>query len=213
LITSEEPFCFSYSPLDTQCIHNANLFAAELLARVYHFTGEENLRRSAESSAAFSLSEQNPDGSWFYGRSKEETYVDNFHTGFVLVSLANIANYIEIANKSEFKKMLLKGYEYYKTTFFNADGMPRYYANRIYPVDLHCSAQGMITVMKFAQFDRNAVNTARVIADWAIKNMWDADRSFFWFQRTKRRINKIPYFRWPNVWMFYALAMLAQQRA
>jgi hypothetical protein len=67
--------------------------------------------------------------------------------------------------------------------------------------------------MKFAQFDRNAVNSAKVIADWAIKNMWDADRSFFWFQRTKRRINKIPYFRWPNVWMFYALAMLAQQRA
>jgi hypothetical protein len=52
-----------------------------------------------------------------------------------------------------------------------------------------------------------------MIADWAMENMWDDRGGYFYFQKHKRYTNKIPYLRWPNAWMYLALATLAQQRA
>jgi len=41
--------------------------------------------------------------------------------------------------------------------------------------------------------------------------MWDEQRGYFYFQKTKWYTNKIPYLRWPNAWMYYALVLLAQR--
>jgi rhamnogalacturonyl hydrolase YesR len=134
-------FCFSYSPLDTTCCYNANLLAAELLARVYSITKEEKLLENAKKSLEFTQAYQNPDGSWYYGLARRQQYIDSFHTGFVLCSLYNLINYIDSTDNYRFRRILMKGYEYYKKTFFEDDGLPRYYNNKIYPIDLHCSAQ------------------------------------------------------------------------
>ena len=203
---SISPFCFSYSPGDKLCVHNANLLAAELLARVYSITREEILLRHAKYAVDFTLAYQNHDGSWYYGILPQQKYIDSFHTGFVLVSLKNILNYLDYVDNSGFRQILLKGYEYYKRTFFEDNGMPHYYHNKTYPIDLHCSAQGIITFLKFSEYDHGAINMAKKVATWAIDNMWDNKNRYFCFQKTKYFINKIPYMRWPNAWMFYALA-------
>ncbi len=211
-------YCFSYTPIDKSCVHNANLLAAELLARVYSITNEENLLRSVEQSVKFTMSYQNPDGSWYYGLATRQKYIDSFHTGFVLVSLYNLINYIDATDDGRFRphtlslqgrQILLKGYEYYKKTFFEDDGLPRYYHNNVYPIDLHCSAQGIITFLRFKDYDKNAVDIAKKIANWAIDNMWDDKKGYFYFQKMKLFTNKIQYLRWPNAWMFLALARLA----
>jgi len=210
-------FCFSYSPIDNSCVHNANLLAAELLARVYTFTKEENLCESVFKSVKFTTSYQNPDGSWYYGLAPRQKYIDSFHTGFVLCSLKNILDYIDFADDGRCKphtlslqgrQILLKGYEYYKKTFFEDDGLPRYYNNKIYPIDLHCSAQGIITFLNFKKYDSEAIKIAKKIANWTIDNMWDDKKGYFYFQKTKLFTNKIQYLRWPNVWMYLALARL-----
>lgn len=202
-------FCFSYSPVDNTRVHNANLLAVELLARVYSITKEEKLLEYAKISLEFSLSYQNPDGSWYYGLARRQQYIDSFHTGFVLVSLRNIMTDLDYSDIDRLKGILFKGYEYYKNTFWEEDGCPKYYANRKYPIDLHCSAQGIITFLEFREYDNEAVKIAKKIANWAIENMWDDKKGYFYFQRTKLFTNKIPYLRWPNVWMYLALARLA----
>ena len=102
----------------------------------------------------------------------------------------------------------MKGYEYYKKTFFEDDGLPRYYNNKIHPIDLHCSAQGIINFLNFKEYDNEAVNITKKIANWAIENMWNDKKGYFYFQKTKLFKNKIQYMRWPNVWMYLALARL-----
>ncbi len=204
-------FCFSYTPIDNSCVHNANLLAAELLARVYTFTKEKNLYESAFKSMKFTTSYQNPEGSWYYGLARRQQYIDSFHTGFVLVSLRNIMTDFDYSDNDRFKKILLKGFEYYKETFFEDNGLPRYYHNNVYPIDLHCSAQGIITFLNFKEYDSEAVKIAKKIANWAIENMWYDKKGYFYFQKTKLFTNRIHYLRWPNVWMFYALTLLSAE--
>ena len=57
-----EGICISYTPLDRELCHNANLLGAELLARVYSITGEERLVEYAKKAFDFTLYHQNPDG-------------------------------------------------------------------------------------------------------------------------------------------------------
>ena len=208
----ETPFCFSYTPLDSNCTHNANLLAVELLTRVHHYTKEQILLENASMALKYTLSLQNPDGSWFYGVGNKQKYIDNFHTGFVLVSLANIAQYSDL-DDAQYIRNMKNAYNYYKLTFFEEIGRPHYYHNKIYPIDLHCSAQGIITYLRFKDIDKEAVKIARNIADWTMINMWDHENGYFYFQMKKRTINRVPYLRWPNVWMYLALAKLAQHGA
>jgi hypothetical protein len=110
-------------------------------------------------------------------------------------------------------RMMINAYKYYKLTFFERSGRPHYYHNKTYPIDLHCSAQGIITYIRFKGMDHEALKIAQNIADWAIENMWDEEKGYFYFQKKRHSTNKIPYLRWPNCWMFLALARLAQHRA
>lgn len=206
--------CFSYSPLDKTCAHNANLLGAELLARMYIIMKEEELKKCCTKAVEFALMNQCVDGSWQYGLDVSQRFVDSFHTGFILVSLFNIMEYDDYADDSRFKLMLLKGYTYYRKTFFEDNGLPHYFYDKIYPIDLHCTAQGIITFLKFREYDSEAIARAQKLAQWALENMWDNTRGYFYFQKTKHFTNKTPYLRWPNVWMYYALSMLStEQRA
>ena len=50
---------------------------------------------------------------------------------------------------------------------------------------------------------------ARGVAKWTVENLWD-ERGFFWYQRGRRLTNRIPYMRWGQAWMYYALAKLIE---
>jgi len=201
--------CFSYTPVDQTRIHNANVLAAELLARVFTITKEERLCTEATKSLNFTMQHQNRDGSWYYGIGPGLDYIDSFHTGFVLVSIHNALAYLGLLNDGN--QHLMSGYQYYKETFFDSNGLPHYASDRVYPIDLHATAQGIITCVAFRDHDQNALSIAKTLADWAIENMWDEQRGYFYFQKTKWYTNKIPYLRWPNAWMYYALVLLAQR--
>lgn len=204
-----ETLCFSYSPFDRSITHNANLLAAELLTRVYQYTKESELLQTANKAIDFTLAHFNSNGSIFQGITLQQHFIDSFHTGFILVSLWNIAKYSDLDEKNPvYMRTMYNAYKYYKQTFFEPDGLPHYYYNKKYPIDLHCSAQGIITHLTFKDYDYEAINRAKTIAKWAIDNMWDEKKGYFYYQKTRWYINKIQYLRWPNIWMFYALAML-----
>ena len=89
--------------------------------------------------------------------------------------------------------------------FWLEDGSAKYYHNSLYPGDIHCSAQGIVTCLKLREHDDRSVSIAKKIAKWAIGNMQDKE-GYFYYQKTRWYTNKIPYMRWSQAWMFYALS-------
>src|SRR5437870_13163502 len=87
---THDEVCFSYSPLDRTCVFNASLLAAETLATIGRLTGEESLCELAMRAALYVVRRQREDGSWAYGADDYQSWSDNFHTAFVLTSLARI---------------------------------------------------------------------------------------------------------------------------
>jgi hypothetical protein len=197
--------CFSYSPLDKRWVHNANLLGACLLAQVAAQTGERRLKDAALAAARFSARRQHADGSWDYGENAGDGWVDNFHTGFVLVSLRRISRALET---DEFLKNIDKGYSFWRTKMFLRDGIPKYYAQKTYPLDAHCVAQAILTFLEFGETDPDAFAAADALALWAIQHLQDASAGFFHYQIHKFYRIRIPYIRWSQAWMQRALTEL-----
>ena len=53
---------------------------------------------------------------------------------------------------------------------------------------------------------------AEKIGQWAIANMRD-DRGFFYYQRRRFHTVHIPYMRWSEGWMAYALARFLEGKS
>ena len=184
--------------------HNANLLGAALLCRVYKHTGEERFLGPALRVARYSAGQQRADGSWDYGEVASERWVDNFHTGFNLCALQSICR---DAGTPEFNSCIRRGFEFYRAHFFRADGAVRYFPNRDYPIDAHCVAQSIITVLVLQDLDSDNLRLAQSVFRWAMSHMWDA-RGFFYYRILRTWTIRTSYIRWSQAWMLRALSML-----
>lgn len=199
-----ESFCFSYSPLDKTIIHNANILGAHLLARTASFTGDDELEKTAGDSMKFVIDHQNSDGSWYYGTQAYHRWIDNFHTGFVLESLFH---YINFTSQHELRSKLVRGLKFYRENFFLSDGTPKYYHNRIYPIDIHSCAQSIITLVELGSVSEQNQPLAEKVALWTLANMRDS-KGYFYFQKRILLTDRIAYMRWSQAWMLKALVTL-----
>jgi len=200
--------CFSYTPLERTKIHNANLFGAALLCRLSLLTGRTMFLKPALDAARYSVGKQHEDGSWDYGESPSQRWIDNFHTGFNLVALRRISEYIGTA---EFEAAIHRGLGFYRDHFFREDGAPRYFHDATYPIDIHSVAQSIITLIEFKDFAGGNSPLAHSVMNWGLRNMWDA-RGFFYFQKLPHYMVRIPFMRWSQAWMLMALSTLLEAR-
>jgi hypothetical protein len=198
---SSGEICFSYTPLDRRFVHNANLMGACLLAAVHARTGENHLGELARAAARFTVRKQEGDGSWPYGIGKRDRWVDHFHTGFVLVALKRISRYLQTA---EFDAVTRRGYQFWKERMFLPGPVPKYYPHRTYPIDIHCVAQAILTLLEFSDADAEARDHADRVCRWAIENLQDP-QGFFHFQIRRWYRIRTPYMRWGQAWMQRAL--------
>lgn len=194
-------FVFSYSPYDHTSVFNASLLGARLLSRIYHYTKEERLIELAKKAVAYCCDYQNEDGSWFYSLLPFHQWIDNFHTGF---NLECISEYGRYSGDLSYRRNFANGLRYYLNTFFDGDGRSKYYNNSLYPIDIHAPSQLVITLAKANLFNTNRALIDRVMK-WTIDNM-QSPKGYFFFQKRKFYTNKIPYMRWSQAWIFYALA-------
>lgn len=198
--------CFSYTPFDYGQVHNTNLLGAAFLARLYSITGEKSFLDFALQAVKFSVSRQSADGSWPYGEHKSQRWVDNFHTGYNLVALKKFSKY---TGNQDFLDIIKKGYQFYKDNFFINNCIPKYYHNRVYPIDIHSISQSIITPIEMMAIDKDAIQLSKSVCIWAIKNM-QSKTGYFFYQKKRYYKNRIPYMRWSQAWMLYALSILAQ---
>ncbi len=192
---------FSYSPLDSTRVYNASILGARLLAQAYYYTNNKEYFESSTQAVNYVISNQNFDGSWVYGELKIQKWIDSFHTGFILEC---ISDYMKFTNDNKFIDQLDKGMEYYLKNFFKENGAPKYYNNSLYPIDIHSPAQLITTLYKTNYFSKNK-NLANKVVVWTIKNMQHKN-GYFYYQKNRFFTSKIPYMRWSQAWMFYALS-------
>lgn len=207
-IDSETELCFSYAPNSDTRIFNATLLAAEVLAWVGKLSGEDQLCVVAKRATQYVVNNQRPDGSWHYGTDANQSWIDNFHTAYILFSLKRII--AAMSSGSEFQAALKRGYEYWKSNFFLAEGWPKYYHDDPYPADAHAAASAVITFLECAELDKDALKLAQNVASWTIQNLRDS-RGFFFYQRRRFYTVRKPYMRWTQAWMLYALARLLEE--
>ena len=139
--------CISYIAHVQSSIHNSNMLGAAMLARTAKHTGNREYLEVARSAMEYSCSRQLPDGSWWYGEDPRYHWIDNFHTGYNLESLKH---YLEGSGDETWRPNFHRGLEYFKRHFFEADGCPKYYHNRCYPIDSQCAAQSIESLASFA---------------------------------------------------------------
>jgi hypothetical protein len=201
---------FSYpSPGLSSTIHNANLLAAALLLRIEAAAPNTQATERALKAARYSAGCQRGDGSWAYGEGAKQQWVDNFHTGYNLSALRNID---AIRGTQEFSERVNRGFAFYRAHFMREDGAARYFHDNTYPIDIHCVAQTILTLLEFSDVDPDAAHQADFACDWALANMWD-ERGYFHYRKLKLFSIKTSYMRWSQAWMLLALSTLAAHRA
>jgi hypothetical protein len=198
--------CFSYSPLDESSVHNANLLGASLLIRLYKFLHDEELKDAALASLAYSMSYQREDGSWYYAETDYQRWIDSFHTGF---NLQSILYFLEEGYGLEYKDTFRMGVRFYAENFFFDDGAPKYYHDKTYPLDIHSGAQAVVLFSRIGGY----ASLKQEILQWMLKTMQDQE-GFFYYQKNRFFINKIPYMRWAQAWALHALTsfMLSNEK-
>ena len=192
----------SYSPLHgNDLVSNASLLGSKVLAYCYKYTGNEKYLKVARSSVAACCKGQRADGAWTYSQIPPKLWVDSFHTGY---NLDGLIAYEEQTGDMTFHENIERGFDYYIKNFFNEDGSPKYYDNQQYPIDIHCPGQLLVTLHRLHKFDEYSELAEKVLS-WTITNMQDK-KGYFYYQLKKGISSKIPYMRWSNAFMFYAIS-------
>jgi hypothetical protein len=221
----DEEVCFSYTPLDRTRVFNASLLAGEALAQVGALTGERELTAHALRAASYVVRRQREDGSWAYGADSYQTWADNFHTAFVLTSLARIiktcgaeleglvAKNSSVEKKSacadEMRRAVSRGYEFWRSSFFLADGWPKYYHRSAHPADAHSAGASLVACAELVDIEPDALELARRVARWSVRELFDR-RGFFYYQKRRLYTVRAPFMRWSQGWMVYGLARLLE---
>jgi hypothetical protein len=185
-------------------VHNGNLLGAALFCRVAKHTGEKEFIEPALKVARYSASRQHEDGSWDYGEAPNQHWIDNFHTGYNLDALRTIGNALET---DEFDERVRRGFEFYRSHFFREDGAARYFHERTYPIDIHCVAQSIITLVNFKDLDSGNIELAHSVLNWAMNHMWD-EKGFFYYRVLRTCTIRTSYMRWSQAWMLLAMSTL-----
>jgi rhamnogalacturonyl hydrolase YesR len=191
-------FCFSYTPIDTEVVHNANLLGASILARLSRYFDDARLVDDALASLRYSVRRQRPDGSWFYADTSIQRWIDSFHTGF---NLQAIRYFLQAGLAPDCEQAYNRGVRFYARRFFLEDGTPKYYPDRVYPIDIHSPSQA---ICFFSQEHQRYGELTDRILGWMMKHMYGGD-GLFYYRRSRFVVNRIPYMRWSEAWAFHAL--------
>jgi hypothetical protein len=133
--------------------------------------------------------------------------VDNFHTGYVLESLAGCAGLAPgVAARLE------TGIAFWERALFLADGTPRGSTTSTLPVDSHSYAQAIETWLAVAPWRPDALAQAERVARLLVSRMLEDDGHVD-FEQRRLWTNRIAFVRWTTAASFRALARLLLARA
>jgi hypothetical protein len=199
--------CVSYvpSPDIDWIVMDVSALAGAVAARVGAITGDADLIREAGRLVRYVVSKQTDYGAWYYADPPSASHIthDNYHTGFILDA---IQQYGLSAGSDEFDEAYRRGLGFYERKLFEPSGAARFTSDRLYPIDIHGCAQGVITFSLQQRHLGTGGATATRVLDWTIGHMWDPASGWFYYQQRRRYRTRIRELRWCQGWMSWALA-------
>ncbi len=207
---SNRGLCFSYTPIDNNIVHNANIMGAGFLARVNQHLQDSDIDGLVRKATKFTLSYQMKDGKWPYSYNpmkKTERLQIDFHQGFILDAMCDLI--ATSKKKYPYQKALKRGAQYYMKEQFRPCGASNWRIPRKWPIDIHHQAQGIISMCRLYEIfgEKKYINRAMTISQWTLNNLLD-ERGFFHYQKWPVVTNKVQYIRWSQAWMMYGLSSL-----
>jgi hypothetical protein len=207
MFEAEARWCVSYVP-DPEMdwiVMDVSALTGALAARLGALRGDAGLIRQGGRLVRYVVSKQTDYGAWFYAEPPSASHIthDNYHTGFILDA---IQQYGLTAGSDEFETVYKHGAEFYEQRLFEPDGAARFMSDRLYPVDIHGCAQGIITFSLRQRHAGTGAETAARVLQWTLDNMWDPASGWFYYQKRRRYRTRIRELRWCQGWMSWALA-------
>jgi hypothetical protein len=164
---------------------------------------EPRFREKMQKILAYLAGVQNTDGTWGY--SVKAPYVDNFHTAFVLESIAEMHQWGSTpASMAMFEKGLASYrhgcFDGFRPLHFHTAHQPKDIRSRILRTEIRDAANAIILFSKLGDKAR-----ATGIFQWLLKHYYHQRKHYFYFFDNKLFKSKINYIRWQS-WMALALS-------
>jgi hypothetical protein len=195
-------------PEDTGGVVNASAYRAALLTTAGLDFADARYGETAERNLRFVLASQNGDGSWPYATDGHRSFVDHFHTCFVLKALARIE---ALTGDPRCAGAIERGVAYYVRHLFDERRLPRPFARAprltVYRRELYdyaeCVNLGVLLRGRFAELDR----ILRAVLDDLLARWRKPDGAF----RSRELIlgwDTVPMHRWAQAQLFRSLGFL-----
>jgi hypothetical protein len=205
--TSEKASTCSYTPDPEQSVAvvNANAYRAFLLTSASRDFSDEKYWNVAERNLHFVLEAQNEDGSWYYAKDGKRTFIDHFHTCFVMKALAKIEL---LTGHPGCTEALKRGVGYYTANLFDEAGLPKPFSSRprltVYRRELYDYAEAInLAVLLHGRFPMLDNLLSSVIND--IVTEWQKSDGSFRSRRLLLGWDNTPMHRWALAQLFRSL--------
>lgn len=207
MMETDERLALSYGVEKDRIVANANAYSMYMYALLLHFVPEQKdyIENKIQKLYAFLSSVQRSNGSWLYAPYDRDTFIDCFHSAFVL---KNIIKTDEIVTLKGSQALVQKGYDYLVNHFLNPKRM----------LFKRFSQANKISLIKFDLYDNaEMLNLAILLED--TKTIEALDKSIkSAFVRSEREVasmidplnlpKNINHLRWATMPYLYALSQL-----
>ena len=211
LYESEDERAIAYvlQEVDAVVLNNQVLTAA-FLVKVWRHTGQNSLMDIAIRQINYTVNRRTDYYAWYYTHPKEKSNIthDNYHTGGILDGLVE---YFEETGDDRYMDIYWKGLAYYQESLFEENGAPRWMNDKMYPFDIHGSAQGVISFAKAGKYEKEYLKQASKIVDWTMNVLYREKTNDFAYRQGRFMKWNYSLMRWCNAWMARALAELNSQ--
>ena len=206
----DETSASSYSPIDKSLVNNASAYNGFLHIEAYKRFGEEKFLHRGRRFINFVINNQREDGSWLYAiNNPQDEFIDNFHTCFVLKNLYK-ANLVLKENK--ISNSIKNGYEFYRKELFYDKDTPKPYAHlkriNFIKIELYDYAEGINLGCLLKDEIPTSFDLSIKLANDILENFVEKIGYFTTHINFLGIKNRIPYLRWAQAQMFFALTTL-----
>ena len=182
-------------------IHNINGLMLGMLSRMYLFTGENRFKELVFKLYRSICKGQNPDGSWYYSQDNRGQWVDGFHIGFILEGISRAI----LAGVLDLDRYFTKAVAFFKNHLFTEAGLPMYYQDSLYPIDVQNSAQAVQTHAFLMRLGLSSASELLAVVHEVDRSLWNP-KGYYNHMKTKWWTYKTPMHRWGTGPMALALS-------
>jgi len=208
---SSASYCPSTVP-DSGMVVNANAYRAFLLTKAAMDFSNDRYRLQAERNMRFVIESQNADGSWYYAMDGARSFIDHFHTCFVLKALAKIER---LTGNRDCTAVIERGVRYYTEYLFDDSGLPKPFSKAprltIYRRELYDYAEciNLATLLQ-GRFPALDQRLETVLED--LLGQWQHSDGSFRSRHLLLGWDDVPMHRWAQAQLFRSLCMLISEK-